>query len=65
MKIQAFLLCASIAVGSLHISAQKPAWQPASGHPTLPLWANGAPGAPAKAPAEADMTEPATKVGAI
>lgn len=36
----------------------QPAWQPAPGHITLPLWLNGAPGAtaPANAPPEVDTT---------
>lgn len=41
---------------SLSASAQKPAWQPAPGHLTLPLWPHGAPGAATKLPAEADTT---------
>jgi acetyl esterase/lipase len=36
--------------------AQQPAWQPAPGHVTLPLWPNGAPGAAANPPAEVDTT---------
>jgi len=32
------------------------AWQPASGHPTLPLWPNGAPGAPSNAAPEVDTS---------
>jgi len=47
-----------MAAASLSIAAQKPAWQPAPGHITLPLWPNGAPGAIANPPAEADMTKP-------
>lgn len=31
------------------LGAQQPAWQPAPGHITLPLWPNGAPGAAASA----------------
>jgi len=31
------------------LGAQQPAWQPAPGHATLPLWPNGAPGAGAPA----------------
>jgi acetyl esterase/lipase len=41
------------------MSAQQPAWQPAPGHISLPLWPNGAPGAgnqAAKALAEVDTT---------
>ena len=38
--------------------AQHPAWQPAPGHITLPLWPNGVPGvkSEANAPAEVDTT---------
>jgi acetyl esterase/lipase len=39
--------------------AQQPAWQPAPGHITLPLWPNGIPGKgtpPANPPAEVDTT---------
>jgi acetyl esterase/lipase len=36
--------------------AQKPAWKPAAGHLTLPLWPKGAPGGPRNAAPEADMT---------
>ncbi|HEY3625259.1 MAG TPA: alpha/beta hydrolase [Terracidiphilus sp.] len=40
------------------MGAQQPAWQPAPGHTTLPLWPNGAPRAntPASGPAEVDTT---------
>src|SRR5882757_5631619 len=41
---------------SASLAAQKPAWQPAPGHLTLNLWPQGAPGAPANAAAEADVT---------
>jgi len=37
MRIR-LLLLALIAIGSAHLFAQKPAWQPAPGHVTLPLW---------------------------
>ncbi|MGA7857681.1 MAG: alpha/beta hydrolase [Terracidiphilus sp.] len=36
--------------------AQQPAWQPAPGHLTLPLWPGTAPGAPTNLPPEADTT---------
>lgn len=41
------------------VRAQQPAWQPAPGHTTLPLWPNGVPGATAPAtnvPPEVDTT---------
>ena len=52
-----FLVLFSLLVWS-GIGAQEPAWQPAPGHITLPLWPNGAPGAttPANAPPEVDTT---------
>jgi len=50
------LMVAILACGSATLFAQKPAWEPAPGHLTLPLWPNGALGAPANPPAEADMT---------
>ncbi len=36
--------------------AQKPAWQPGPGHPTLSLWPNGAPGAAPNPAPEIDTT---------
>jgi len=41
---------------SVNVFAQKPAWQPAPGHPTLNLWPQGAPGTPSNLPAEVDTT---------
>ncbi len=38
--------------------AQKPSWPPSTAHQTIPLWPNGAPGAPTNLPPEADMTTP-------
>ena len=59
MKRFALILCGVIAAASsVRSDAQKPAWQPAPGHITLPLWPNGAPGAPANLPAEVDTTKP-------
>lgn len=45
------LLSCAISAG-----AQQPAWQPAPGHLTLPIWPHGAPGAQSNAPAEVDTT---------
>lgn len=56
MKGSAFLLCATFAATSINLLAQQPAWQPAPGHLTLPLWPGAAPGAPANPPAEVDTT---------
>lgn len=48
------LLCAAGAASTMN--AQKPAWEPARGHLTLPLWPGAAPGAPANLPPEVDTT---------
>lgn len=58
MKTSALVLWSAFAASSLSSFAQKPAWQPAPGHITLPLWPNGAPGAPSDLPPEKDMTKP-------
>ncbi len=50
------LLSAALAVSSISVAAQQPAWQPAPGHTQIPIWPNGAPGAPANTPAEIDTT---------
>jgi acetyl esterase/lipase len=50
------LILATLAAGSAGLFAQEPAWQPAPGHPTLPLWPSGAPGAAANPVPEADTT---------
>ena len=49
-------ILATLVAGSASLFAQKPAWQPAPGHLTLPLWPNGAPGAPPNPPPEVDTT---------
>jgi acetyl esterase/lipase len=56
MKRQALLLLAATAALCPGALAQQPAWQPAPGHRTLPLWPGGAPGAPANPAAEIDTT---------
>ena len=61
--MRCFFLAAILACGSIALFAQKPAWEPAPGHQTLKLWPKGAPGAPANAPAEADLTT--AKDGAV
>jgi len=58
MKTSALVLCATLTATTLSAIAQTPAWQPAPGHITLPLWPNGAPGASSDAPSERDMTKP-------
>jgi len=58
MKQSALILCAAIAISAVSAKAQKPAWQPAPGHITLPLWPNGAPGAAANPAPEIDTTKP-------
>ena len=50
------LLCAALASASISAGAQKPAWEPAPGHLTLPLWPGEAPGAPANLAPEVDTT---------
>jgi acetyl esterase/lipase len=52
---QRLLILATLVAGSAMFS-QKPAWQPGPGHLTLPLWPNGAPGAPPNPPPEVDTT---------
>ena len=47
---------AAVIVLSTFLFAQKPAWQPGPGHPTLDLWPHGAPGAPPNAAPEVDTT---------
>jgi acetyl esterase/lipase len=54
-KSAKLLLAASFAVFPA-LFAQQPAWQPAPGHVTIPVWPGVAPGAPANPPAEADTT---------
>jgi acetyl esterase/lipase len=50
------LLIAAVCVGSSTLCAQKPAWQPAPGHITLPVWPHTAPGAVANPGPEIDTT---------
>ena len=56
MNKYALFFCAALASSSTSILAQQPAWQPAPGHLTLPLWPGAAPGAPANLPPEVDTT---------
>ena len=56
MNKYALFFCAALAASSTSISAQQPAWQPAPGHLTLPLWPGIAPGAPTNLPPEVDTT---------
>src|SRR5579864_954070 len=49
-------LLVSAVLSAAALFAQNPAWEPAPGHPSFPLWPNGAPGAPANPPAEIDTT---------
>jgi acetyl esterase/lipase len=50
------LILATLVGGSASLFAQKPAWQPAPGHLTLPLWPNGAPGTSPNPAPEVDTT---------
>jgi acetyl esterase/lipase len=55
MKVcEVLLLCAALSSTSVH--SQTPAWQPAPGHTTLPLWPGAAPGAPNNLPPEVNTT---------
>jgi acetyl esterase/lipase len=57
MNKSALFLCAALAAFScLNLSAQQPAWRPAPGHLTMPLWPGVAPGAPVNSLAEVDTT---------
>lgn len=58
MKTSVLILCIVISTSPLAADAQKPAWQPAPGHITLPLWPNGAPGAEPNPKPEIDTTKP-------
>jgi acetyl esterase/lipase len=53
---QCLTILAALAGSSAGLFAATPTWQPAAGHLTLPLWPNGAPGAPANPAAEVDTT---------
>jgi acetyl esterase/lipase len=55
MRIR-LLILATLVGGSASLFAETSAWQPAAGHLTLPLWPNGAPGAPPNSVPEADTT---------
>ena len=50
------LILTTLVFGSASLFAQRPAWQPAPGHLTLPLWPSGAPGAPPNPLPEVDTT---------
>ncbi len=50
------LILATLIGGSASLFAQKPAWQPAPRHLTLPLWLNGAPGTSPNPAPEVDTT---------
>jgi acetyl esterase/lipase len=56
MMRKRLLMLAVLVGGSASLFAETPAWQPAAGHPTLPLWPNGAPGATPNAAPEVDTT---------
>lgn len=57
MDARRLLLCsATVLFFSMNMTAQVPAWPPAPGHLTLPLWPNGVPGGTANLPPEVDTT---------
>jgi acetyl esterase/lipase len=58
MKNFAVIVYASLAAFILTAGAQKPAWRPAPGHVSLPLWPKGAPGAQPNPQPEIDTTKP-------
>jgi acetyl esterase/lipase len=58
MKESALIIFTAIVASAACAVAQKPAWEPAPGHITLPLWPKVAPGAPANPPPEIDTTKP-------
>ncbi len=51
-----FVVIGIVLISVCSLLAQTPAWQPAPGHVTLPLWPHGAPGAALNSPAEVDTT---------
>lgn len=60
-QVRTLFLSLAVVLFSAGVDAQQPAWQPAPGHVTLPLWPNGAPGAtapPANGAPEVDTTTP-------
>ena len=48
MKESALIIFTAIVASAACAVAQKPAWEPAPGHITLPLWPKVAPAAPAQ-----------------
>jgi len=61
IRVRTFFLCMVMVLFGSVLGAQQPAWQPAPGHITLPLWPNGSPGAtapPANPAPEVDTTTP-------
>jgi len=55
---QYLLLLFAVVFSSSSLLAQKPAWEPAPGHLTLPLWPQAAPGARPSPGLEVDTTTP-------
>ena len=58
MKRSAMILCFTLVTSAVCADAQNPAWQPAPGHVTLPLWPSGAPGTLPNPPAEINTSKP-------
>jgi acetyl esterase/lipase len=50
------LLLSAVVLSSSRLPAQRPAWEPGPGHPTLPLWPQAAPGAQPHPGPEVDTT---------
>ena len=56
MRLNCALLSCVLVFSPMSLLAQQPAWQPAPGHLTLPLWPGGVPGGTANLPPEIDTT---------
>lgn len=56
MKRTGLLVLGAFVILTASLVAQSSEWPPSPGHITLNVWPGAAPGAPANAPAEADMT---------
>ncbi|MGO9230811.1 MAG: alpha/beta hydrolase [Bryobacteraceae bacterium] len=54
--LKRLLILATLLGGWVCLFSGTPAWQPGAGNPTLPLWPNGAPGAPPNPVPEVDTT---------
>jgi acetyl esterase/lipase len=62
MTLKSALVLAAAGLLTLNLHAQKPAWEPAPGHPTLNIWPGAAPGEQPNQPPEVDTTTPADQL---